>query len=92
MAKAQKGTKNTEKEGEGLPVEGARAVRRPGGPAGKVASAAGAGHSAQPTDAPPAQRRGKLEKKNKSRLPRRQKKEEKKKAEAASRQPSGSRL
>lgn len=74
MAKREK--TNPEEHSEGLLVEAAKAI---GGLAGKVAHAVGAGdsHSAAPA-AHSGEKPGKLQPKNKSRLPRRQKKAQKK--------------
>ena len=75
MAKREK---SPQERGEGLLVETAKAI---GGLAGKVAHAVGAGESHQATGSGSAgsqKKRGKLQPKNKSRLPRRQKKAQKK--------------
>jgi hypothetical protein len=77
MAKREK---NPQEHSQGLLVETAKAI---GGLAGKLAHAVGAGESHPATgddSAGSQEKRGKLQPKNKSRLPRRQKKAQKKAA------------
>jgi hypothetical protein len=85
-AKAPK-EKNKTDEPQGLLVETAKAL---GSVAGKVASAVGLGtHNAEAPPPPPEPRhKGKLQPKNKSRLPRRQKKALKKSTAASKQQGS----
>lgn len=73
MAKREQ--KNQEEQGDGLLVGAAKAI---GGLAGKVAHAVGVGESHQAAGAGSQEKRGKLQPKNKSRLPRREKKARKK--------------
>jgi hypothetical protein len=68
---------NQEEHGHGLLAAAAKAI---GGLAGKVAASVGAGEGTGGTSRAPAKKRGKLARKNKTRLPRREKKARKKAA------------